>query len=55
MSVRDNMGFALKLHGANESEIDEKVKEAARILDLDEHLDRDADLHLHLHFDLDPG
>jgi multiple sugar transport system ATP-binding protein len=40
MSVRDNMGFALKLRGAQESEIDEKVKEAARILDLDEHLDR---------------
>ena len=40
MSVRDNMGFALKLRGIEESEIDEKVKEAARILDLDEHLDR---------------
>jgi multiple sugar transport system ATP-binding protein len=40
MSVRDNMGFALKLRGAEESEIDQKVKEAARILDLDEHLDR---------------
>jgi multiple sugar transport system ATP-binding protein len=40
MSVRDNMGFALKLRGAQESEIDDKVKEAARILDLDEHLDR---------------
>ena len=40
MSVRDNMGFALKLRGAEEAEIDEKVEEAARILDLDEHLDR---------------
>jgi multiple sugar transport system ATP-binding protein len=40
MSVRDNMGFALKLRGADGSEIDEKVSEAARILDLDEHLDR---------------
>jgi multiple sugar transport system ATP-binding protein len=40
MSVRDNMGFALKLRGIDGSEIDEKVKEAARILDLDEHLDR---------------
>src|SRR5215210_6677002 len=40
MSVRDNMGFALKLRGAEESEINEKVNEAARILDLDEHLER---------------
>jgi multiple sugar transport system ATP-binding protein len=40
MSVRDNIGFALKLHGADESEIADKVNEASRILDLDEHLDR---------------
>ena len=40
MSVRDNMGFALKLRGLDASDIDTKVKEAARILDLDEHLDR---------------
>jgi multiple sugar transport system ATP-binding protein len=40
MSVRDNMGFALKLRGLDESEINEKVDEAARILDLNEHLDR---------------
>jgi multiple sugar transport system ATP-binding protein len=40
MSVRDNMGFGLKLRGIDESEIEEKVKEASRILDLDEHLDR---------------
>jgi multiple sugar transport system ATP-binding protein len=40
MSVRDNMGFALKLRGIDESEIDNKVKEAARILDLEPHLDR---------------
>jgi multiple sugar transport system ATP-binding protein len=40
MSVRDNMGFALKLRGTDESEIDDKVKEAARILDLEPHLDR---------------
>jgi multiple sugar transport system ATP-binding protein len=40
MSVRDNMGFALKLRGAPKEEIDQKVGEAARILDLTQHLDR---------------
>src|SRR5919206_874987 len=40
MSVRDNMGFALKLRGAESEEIQSKVVEAARILDLEEHLDR---------------
>jgi len=40
MSVRDNMGFALKLKGVDKSEIDRKVEEAARILDLTQHLDR---------------
>ena len=40
MTVRDNMGFALKLAKADKSEIDEKVSEAARILDLEPHLDR---------------
>jgi multiple sugar transport system ATP-binding protein len=40
MSVRDNMGFALKLRGAPTEEINEKVEEAARILDLEQHLDR---------------
>jgi multiple sugar transport system ATP-binding protein len=40
MTVRDNMGFALKLHGVDKAEIDEKVGEAARILDLEQHLDR---------------
>src|SRR3954470_24198907 len=40
MSVRDNMGFALKLRGAPKEEIDQKVGEAARILDLEPHLDR---------------
>jgi multiple sugar transport system ATP-binding protein len=40
MSVRENMGFALKLRGAEKGEIDEKVTEAARILDLEPHLDR---------------
>ncbi|MET0809500.1 MAG: sn-glycerol-3-phosphate ABC transporter ATP-binding protein UgpC, partial [Thermoleophilaceae bacterium] len=40
MTVRDNMGFALKLRGADKSEIEEKVGNAARILDLEQHLDR---------------
>jgi multiple sugar transport system ATP-binding protein len=40
MSVRDNMGFALKLRRVDNAEIDRKVEEAARILDLQQHLDR---------------
>ncbi|MBV9817303.1 MAG: sn-glycerol-3-phosphate ABC transporter ATP-binding protein UgpC [Solirubrobacterales bacterium] len=40
MTVRENMGFALKLAGAPKQEINDKVTEAARILDLQQHLDR---------------
>ena len=40
MTVRDNMGFALKLAKVPEAEINQKVGEAARILDLEQHLDR---------------
>jgi multiple sugar transport system ATP-binding protein len=40
MTVRDNMGFALKLAGVDKGEINTKVEEAARILDLEQHLDR---------------
>jgi multiple sugar transport system ATP-binding protein len=40
MSVRDNMGFALKLRGLPKDEVNRKVEEAARILDLEQHLDR---------------
>jgi len=40
MTVRENMGFALKLAKTPKAEIDQKVEEAARILDLTEHLDR---------------
>jgi multiple sugar transport system ATP-binding protein len=40
MSVRDNMGFALKLAKTPQEEIDRKVGEAAKILDLEPHLDR---------------
>jgi len=40
MTVRENMGFALKLAGTERSEIDRKVEEAADVLDLSQHLDR---------------
>jgi multiple sugar transport system ATP-binding protein len=40
MTVRENMGFALKLAGVDTAEIDRKVGEAAKILDLQQHLDR---------------
>ena len=40
MTVRDNMGFALKLAGVPKEEIAQKVNEAARILDLEAHLER---------------
>jgi multiple sugar transport system ATP-binding protein len=40
MTVRENMGFALKLAKTPKNVIDEKVGEAARILDLTQHLDR---------------
>jgi multiple sugar transport system ATP-binding protein len=40
MTVRENMAFPLKLAGASKEEIDTKVSEAARILDLEQHLDR---------------
>ncbi|OYU87027.1 MAG: sugar ABC transporter ATP-binding protein [Bradyrhizobiaceae bacterium PARB1] len=40
MTVAQNMGFSLKLRGAKQSEIDEKVNRAADILDLKRLLDR---------------
>src|SRR6266446_845791 len=40
MTVRENMGFALKLAKNPRSVIDEKVNQAARILDLTQHLER---------------
>jgi multiple sugar transport system ATP-binding protein len=40
MTVRQNMGFALKLAKTPQATIDEKVDEAARILDLTPFLDR---------------
>ncbi|MDE2360377.1 MAG: sn-glycerol-3-phosphate ABC transporter ATP-binding protein UgpC [Betaproteobacteria bacterium] len=40
MSVRDNMGFSLRLRRAERSEIDARVMRAARILNLEPYLDR---------------
>jgi multiple sugar transport system ATP-binding protein len=40
MSVRENMGFALRLRRVAGEEIDRRVREAADVLDLGDHLDR---------------
>ena len=40
MSVRENMGFALKIAGVSKEEINKRVEEAAKILDLEPYLDR---------------
>jgi multiple sugar transport system ATP-binding protein len=40
MTVRDNMGFALKLSKVDKGTIDQKVGDAAKILDLEQHLER---------------
>ncbi len=40
MSVRDNMAFPLKLRKMEKAEIDKRVGEAAKVLDLEQHLDR---------------
>jgi multiple sugar transport system ATP-binding protein len=40
MSVADNMGFALKIAGVSKEERTERVREAAKLLDLEEYLDR---------------
>jgi multiple sugar transport system ATP-binding protein len=40
MSVADNMGFALKIAGESKDKIRERVIEAAKILDLEEYLER---------------
>ena len=40
MTVADNMGFALKLAGVNKTEREAKVREAAKLLDLERYLDR---------------
>ncbi len=40
MNVRDNMAFALKLRKVDDGEIDRRVEEAAKILGLEDFLDR---------------
>jgi len=40
MSVRSNIGFPLKMAGVDKAEIDRKVTDAARILNLTDYLDR---------------
>jgi multiple sugar transport system ATP-binding protein len=40
MTVRDNMGFALKLSKVDQAEINKKVEDAASILELQQHLER---------------
>ena len=40
MSVYDNIGFALKLAHVPKEEMDERIREAARILELEDNLDR---------------
>jgi multiple sugar transport system ATP-binding protein len=40
MSVADNMGFALKIGGKSKEEIRQRVAEAAKLLDLEQFLDR---------------
>jgi multiple sugar transport system ATP-binding protein len=40
MTVADNMGFALKIAGRPKEEIRTRVEEAAKILDLEQYLDR---------------
>ena len=40
MSVADNMGFALKIAGVDKAEINKRVQEAAKILDLEPYLER---------------
>jgi multiple sugar transport system ATP-binding protein len=40
MSVADNMGFALKIAGTPKAEIADRVREAAKLLDLEQYLDR---------------
>ena len=40
MTARENMGFALELAGTPRNEVARKVLEAARVLDIERHLDR---------------
>ncbi|MCD6640618.1 MAG: sn-glycerol-3-phosphate ABC transporter ATP-binding protein UgpC [Nocardioides sp.] len=40
LSVYENIAFPLRLAGAKDDEVDKKVREASKTLELDEHLDR---------------
>jgi len=40
LSVYENIAFPLRLKGADDSTVDEKVRKASKTLELDEHLDR---------------
>jgi multiple sugar transport system ATP-binding protein len=40
MSVRDNIGYAMRVHGVDRATIAERVNEASRLLGLDPYLDR---------------
>ena len=40
MSVRENIGYAMKVHGTPKAEIDARVDEAAQLLGLEPYLDR---------------
>ncbi len=40
MSVRENMAFPLRLAKIDDAEVNKKVEEAAKVLDLEQHLDR---------------
>ena len=40
MTVAENMGFALKIAGVEKDERDRRVREAAKLLDLEDYLDR---------------
>jgi multiple sugar transport system ATP-binding protein len=40
MTVAENMGFALKIAGINKAERDKRVREAAKLLDLEPYLER---------------
>ena len=40
MTVAENMGFALKIAGVDKEERERRVKEAAKLLDLEQYLDR---------------
>jgi multiple sugar transport system ATP-binding protein len=40
MSVADNMGFGLRMAGVNKTEISTRVRDAAKLLDLEPYLDR---------------